>query len=229
MHSIRLRLLTLLSLALGLAWLIAAWFTHLESRDEINQLFDAKLSQSAQVLLSTTRHDLHERVEHGQEYVAVHEYEQKVLFQIWYENTLLLRSATAPLSPITTTKAGYSVRLFRGQSWRVLTRWDARKEFMIQVAEPMSGRENLAQHITYKLLMPTFIVLPVLMFLLWVAIEAGLRPLQRIKKEIKNRSPNNLEVVDIADVPEEVLPLVGALNDLFTALYLKTNKMLHRF
>ena len=218
MHSIRLRLLTLLSLALGLAWLIAAWFTHLESRDEINQLFDAKLSQSAQVLLSTTRHDLHERVEHGQEYVAVHEYEQKVLFQIWYENTLLLRSATAPLSPITTTKAGYSVRLFRGQSWRVLTRWDARKEFMIQVAEPMSGRENLAQHITYKLLMPTFIVLPVLMFLLWVAIEAGLRPLQRIKKEIKNRSPNNLEVVDIADVPEEVLPLVGALNDLLLRL-----------
>ena len=67
MHSLRLRLLVLLSLVLGLAWLAAAWFTHLESREEINRLFDAHLSQSAQVLLATTRHDIQERVEHGEE------------------------------------------------------------------------------------------------------------------------------------------------------------------
>lgn len=111
MHSLRLRLLVLLSLVLGLAWLAAAWFTHLESREEINRLFDAQLSQSAQVLLATTRHDIQERVEHGEEGVAVHEYEQKLMFQIWDKNKLLLRSAAAPDSPICSAKAGYSETL----------------------------------------------------------------------------------------------------------------------
>ena len=182
MHSLRLRLLVLLSLVLGLAWLAAAWFTHLESREEINRLFDAQLSQSAQVLLATTRHDIQERVEHGEEGVAVHEYEQKLMFQIWDKNKLLLRSAAAPDSPISSAKAGYSETLLSGQPWRVLTRWDARQAFMIQVAEPMAGRESLAQHITFKLLLPTFIVLPILLLLLWLGIGAALQPLQTLNK-----------------------------------------------
>ena len=174
MHSLRLRLLLLLSLALGLAWLAAAWFTHLESREEINRLFDAQLAQSAQVLLGTTRHDIHERVEHGEDDVTIsHEYEQKLLFQIWDKNRLLLKSASAPVFAIGSEQEGYSQTIISGQPWRVLTRWDARQEFMIQVAEPMAGRESLAQHISYKLLLPTFIVLPILLLLLWLGVGAG--------------------------------------------------------
>lgn len=223
MRSLRLRLLVLLSLVLGLAWLAAAWFTHLESREEINRLFDAQLSQSAQVLLATTRHDIQERVEHGEDGVAVHEYEQKLMFQIWDENKLLLRSAAAPVFPISNVKTGYSVTLLGGQPWRVLTRWDTREAFMIQVAEPMSGRESLAQHITFKLLLPIFVVLPVLLLLLWLGIGAGLRPLQTLKKEITQRTPNHLNAVAMAGVPEEVSPLVEALNDLFVRLELAFN------
>lgn len=77
MKSLRLRLVLLLSVGLGVAWLVAAWFTHLESREEINRLFDAQLAQSAQVLLGTTRHEIHERIEHGEDEIQVsHEYEQ---------------------------------------------------------------------------------------------------------------------------------------------------------
>ncbi|PKO49901.1 MAG: two-component sensor histidine kinase, partial [Betaproteobacteria bacterium HGW-Betaproteobacteria-20] len=82
MNSLRLRLILLLSIGLGIAWLVAAWFTHMESRHEIDELFDAQLAQSAQVLLGTTRHELHERVEHGEDEVTIiHEYEQKLAFQ----------------------------------------------------------------------------------------------------------------------------------------------------
>ncbi|MFZ3088135.1 MAG: sensor histidine kinase N-terminal domain-containing protein, partial [Methylotenera sp.] len=84
MNSLRLRLVLLLSFGLGIAWLMAAWFTHVESRREIDRLFDAQLAQSAQVLLGTTRHELHERIEHGEDEIPIsHEYEQKLDFQIW--------------------------------------------------------------------------------------------------------------------------------------------------
>lgn len=219
MNSLRLRLILLLSVGLGIAWLVAAWFTHIESREEINRLFDAQLAQSAQVLLGTTRHDLHERVEHGEDEVTVsHEYEQKLAFQIWDETDLLVRSATAPAIALAADKEGFSETTLSGQAWRVFTRWDNRHEFMIQVAEPLAGRESLARHITLKMLLPTFFALPVLALLIWFGVGAGLQPLQQLKQEVKQRTANRLEPVAMVGVPEEVTPLVKALNDLFARL-----------
>lgn len=219
MKSLRFRLILLLTAGLGLAWLVAAWFSHVESREEINQLFDAQLAQSAQVLLGTTRHELHERVEHGDDEISIsHAYEQKLAFQIWDENGLLMRSAIAPATTLASKKDGYSNSTVNGELWRVLTKWDANHEFMIQVAEPLAGREVLARHITLKMLLPTFIALPVLALLIWFGVGAGLRPLQQVKQEVKARTANRLEAVAMENVPEEVAPLVQALNDLFVRL-----------
>lgn len=219
MTSLRLRLVILLSVGLGVAWLVAAWFTHTESRQEIDSLFDAQLAQSAQVLLGTTRHELHERIEHGDDEIPVsHEYEQKLAFQIWDEKGLLLRSATAPTAAMAGDKEGFSDTFINSHPWRVFTRWDIRHEFMIQVAEPKVARESLARHITLKMLLPTLIVLPILALLIWLGVGAGLRPLQQLKQEVKQRAANHLEPLAMADVPEEVAPLVNALNELFVRL-----------
>lgn len=219
MKSLRIRLVLLLSVGLSIAWAISAWFSYKEARHEIDQLFDAQLAQSAQVLLGTTRHELYERAERGEDETPVsHEYEQKLAFQIWDSNTLLLKSAAAPTEPLAGVKAGYSETLLHGQPWRVLARWDTRHEFMIQVAEPLGGRESLAKHITLKMLQPTFIAFPVLALLVWFGVGAGLRPLQQLKQEVRQRAANRLEPVVMEGVPEEVAPLAQALNDLFARL-----------
>jgi two-component system, OmpR family, sensor histidine kinase QseC len=219
MNSLRLRLVSLLSIGLGVAWLVAAWFTHAESRQEIDGLFDAQLAQSAQVLLGTTRHELHERIERGDDEIPVsHEYEQKLAFQIWDERELLLRSTTAPATAMASDKEGYSDTIINSEPWRVLTRWDMRHEFMIQVAEPKVARESLARHITLKMLLPTFIALPILALLIWLGVGAGLQPLQQLRQEVKQRTANRLEPVAMTGVPEEVAPLTQALNDLFARL-----------
>lgn len=219
MNSLRLRLVLLLSVGLGVAWLVAAWFTHLEAQEEINRIFDAQLAESAQVLLGTTRHEIHERIEHGEaEIQTSHEYEQKQAFQIWDEHDLLLRSSTAPTTPMTTNKSGYSQTVISGQTWRVLTKWDNNHEFMIQIAEPVASRESLARHVTLKMLMPILAAVPVLALLIWFGIGAGLRPLHHLKHEVTQRAANQLEPLVMTDVPEEVAPLVKSLNDLFARL-----------
>lgn len=219
MKSLRLRLVVLLSVGLGVAWLLAAWFTHLEAREEINRIFDAQLAESAQVLLHTASHEIHERIEHGETEVrALHEYEQKQTFQVWDEHNLLLRSSSAPITPMTSSKSGYSQVIINGQLWRVLTRWDNHHEFMIQIAEPVAGREWLARHVTLKMLMPTLAAVPVLALLIWFGIGAGLRPLNHLKHEVTQRAANQLEPLVMTDVPEEVAPLVKSLNDLFARL-----------
>jgi two-component system sensor histidine kinase QseC len=219
MRSLRLRLVVLLSISLGLAWLATAWFTHFESRDEIDRLFDAQLAQSAQVLLTTTRYEVHERLEHGDYEVRIsHEYEQKLMFQIWDATGLLMRSSTAPINALASNKEGYSESMINDQSWRVLTKWDTRHEFMIQVAEPLSARMALARHVTLKIFMPILLVFPVLGFLIWFGVSKGLKPLQQLKQEVKQRTVNHLEPVAMTGVPEEVVPLVKALNELFSRL-----------
>lgn len=219
MSSLRLRLVVLLSIGLGIAWIVSAWFTYSEARHEINELFDAQLAESAQVLLGTASHELHEQIERGDDQAAVsHEYEQKLAFQVWNNNHLLLRSTTAPVAALTDAKSGYSEIKVNNEAWRALARWDAQHEFMIQVAEPMAGREGLARHITLKLLIPTLVALPVMALLIWFGVGAGLRPLKQLKQEVKQRTVNRLEPVAMSGVPEEVAPLTQALNDLFARL-----------
>lgn len=221
MNSLRLRLVLLLSAVLGATWVVAAWFSHIEARHEVDKLFDAQLAQSAQVLLGTTRHELHERSErqHADDDIpVVHDYEQRLVFQIWDENGLLLRSETAPNAALADTVAGYGNVTINGRSWRVLTRWDNHHRFMIQVAEPQDGREKLARHIALKMLLPTLLALPVLAMLIWFAVGTGLIPLQRLKSEVKQRTAERLEPIATAGVPDEVAPLAQALNDLFARL-----------
>ncbi|HEY3326916.1 MAG TPA: ATP-binding protein [Novimethylophilus sp.] len=219
MNSLRLRLILLLAIGLGAAWGVAAWFSHSEARREVDKLFDAQLAQSAQVLLGTTRHELHEHSEHGDDETSPsHEYEQKLAFQIWDQNHLLMRSAAAPAEALGGTAPGYGETVVNGEPWRVFTRWDARHEFMIQVAEPLAGRENLARRIAFRMLLPSLLALPALALAIWFAVGAGLRPLQRLKREVKQRTAERLEPIGTAGVPIEVAPLAQALNDLFTRL-----------
>jgi len=54
--------------------------------------------------------------------------------------------------------------------------------------------------------------------LFWFGIGQGLRPLDRLREEIAARSPRDLQPVTEKDKPQEVIPLVGALNGLLFRL-----------
>lgn len=219
MNSLRLRLILLLAASLGLAWATVAWLTHREARHEVDKLFDAQLAQSAQVLLGTTRHELHERFERGDTEISVtHEYEQRLTFQIWDANGLLMRSTDAPDRALANDAPGFSETTLNNQKWRVFSRWDNHHEFMIQVAEPLEARDRLAHHISLKMLLPGLLVPPLLALVIWFAVGAGLKPLKQMRQEVMQRAADRLGPVRSDGVPDEVLPLAEALNDLFARL-----------
>jgi two-component system sensor histidine kinase QseC len=65
---------------------------------------------------------------------------------------------------------------------------------------------------------PLVLGLPVLFFLLWFSIRKGLSPLAALSQEIIKRQPDNLTPIDAKSVPDEVKPIVTALNDLLTRM-----------
>jgi two-component system, OmpR family, sensor histidine kinase TctE len=58
------------------------------------------------------------------------------------------------------------------------------------------------------------VILPVAVLLVWFALARGLAPLNALQQRIRQRPSDDLSPIDVLDVPEEVSPLVQAINDL---------------
>lgn len=224
MNSLRAKLLALLLVIISLAWLATALFSYIDAHHEIDELFDAQLSQSAKVLVAQAAHELrdaHEAEERVAAEVAVggHKYERKIAFQIWdAHGKLLLRSASAPDRPLSMRESGYSDVAIDGKAWRVYTQWDDEGEIRVLVGERHEVRAELAAHIAKRLLLPMGVALPVLALLLWFGVGKGLAPLQRIGTEVSARDPHMLAPLDDRAIPAEIAPLVSSLNELFARL-----------
>lgn len=90
---------------------------------------------------------------------------------------------------------------------------------LVQVAETREKRSVLATEIIKGVMLPQFIILPLAVLLVWLALAHGIRPLHRLEERIRARSPDDLSPLDHKAVPLEVAPLVDAVNDLLNRLH----------
>jgi two-component system OmpR family sensor kinase len=89
---------------------------------------------------------------------------------------------------------------------------------VIQVAQPMSVRQQRAAELAYQTLKPFALLLPALALLIWFAVGHALKPLQRLTALVKARRIESLEALPAEPLPGEVQPLVRALNELLARL-----------
>ncbi|HET7864831.1 MAG TPA: sensor histidine kinase N-terminal domain-containing protein [Burkholderiaceae bacterium] len=106
----------------------------------------------------------------------------------------------------------------RGESVRVAYRWFAQGPqspgVLVQVAETLSKRAQLATEIVKAVVLPEFVILPLAVLLVWFALARGLAPLNALQQRIRARASDDLSAIDEREAPEEVAPLVDAINDL---------------
>jgi two-component system sensor histidine kinase TctE len=89
---------------------------------------------------------------------------------------------------------------------------------LVQTAETLQKRSRLATEIVKGVILPQFIILPLAVFLVWSALARGLSPLKRLQERIRRRDSSDLSPIDELDAPEEVAPLVRAINELLGRL-----------
>ncbi len=89
---------------------------------------------------------------------------------------------------------------------------------LVQVAETLGKRSRLATEIIKGVILPQFVILPLAVLLVWMALARGIAPLQELQQRIRRRDSNDLSPIDERDAPEEVSPLVRAINDLLARL-----------
>lgn len=90
---------------------------------------------------------------------------------------------------------------------------------LVQVAETRTKRSVLATEIIKGVMLPQFVILPLAVLLVWLALARGIKPLHLLEERIRARKPEDLSPLDVRAVPLEVAPLVDSVNDLLRRLH----------
>jgi two-component system sensor histidine kinase QseC len=226
--SIRKRLLFGLLSLMTIACSITLVKNYYDTRHEIEELFDAQLAQSARVLLELSAHELYEQLAYAaqrgediSEHVAtqIHKYQQEIDFQIWVGDGLLaVRSENAPSTPLVNVDEHFSDRTFNDRRWRVYSISNDDKTIRVQVGQHYDERDQLSTSISTRLITSFAIMLPLLALLILVSVGQAMAPLKKITNQIENRKIDNLQPIGLQQVPQEVVPMIKALNSLFQRL-----------
>ena len=89
---------------------------------------------------------------------------------------------------------------------------------LVQVAETLNKRAELANEIVKGVIVPQFIILPLAVTLVWFGLARGLVPLANLSESIGRRQPGDLSPIDPGDGPEEVAPLIRSINQLMRSV-----------
>lgn len=206
MSSIRRELLSWLLLVLLVAVAAAAVGTYLRARVEANALFDHQLQAMAASLTDAPFAPV-EGIGNG---------DGELIVQIWDRNGVRLYISQPRSALPQNARLGFT-DVHTGQGdWRVFSTLSGNT--VVQVAQPMRARGELAASMALRTIVPLLIMLPVLAVTVWLVVDKGFRPLERVAAAVARRSPSALEPLPDGGLPGEVTPLVGALNTLLERL-----------
>jgi two-component system, OmpR family, sensor kinase len=212
MISIRRRLLVWLLSALFLACTLAGAITYIQARDEVDELFDRQLREVALSL----RHEqvfLPAEIADGG---PPAESEDDLVVQVWTPAGRLVFSSSPDIPVPLVFNDGFNT-VPRGEAqYRTFVLTEHSR--IIQVAQPLSTRREISATMALRLLAPSFVLIPLLGILIWMAVGKGLRPLDQIAEGLGRRNPNSMEPLSIGELPVEIAPLVKELNSLLRRL-----------
>ncbi|AYQ86231.1 ATP-binding protein [Burkholderia gladioli] len=207
MRSIRHQLLIWL-LAIVVAGVGAAgWLIYRQALAEANELFDYQLQAIAAALPSEPFSQVFGSRTNGDEGIVI---------QIWNRNGGLMYFShpRAPIAP--RAELGFSTeRTDRGE-WRVYGAIVG--DNVVQLAQPLSVRNRLAASVALRTVWPLILLLPFLGAAVWMIVGRGMRPLRRVTRAVESRRPEALDPLPDNRLPQEVQPLVHALNGLLARL-----------
>ncbi|TSH88536.1 sensor histidine kinase [Verticiella sediminum] len=89
---------------------------------------------------------------------------------------------------------------------------------LVQVAETLEKRAQLANLIVRSVVAPQLVILPLAVLMVWLGLARGIAPLNELQARLRQRKPDDLSPIATRQVPQEILPLVHGMNDLLVRL-----------
>ncbi|QJD72068.1 sensor histidine kinase [Marinobacterium sp. LSUCC0821] len=121
----------------------------------------------------------------------------------------------------TATYRGEPVRVVALKSIGTISGFE--RSYIVTVWQSVASRTNLQFELALRTLALFFVLILVLGVVVWIAVKRGLRPLQKIEKELSERSVRDLKPI-AAPVPAELDETMRLLNGLLSQLKLSLDQ-----
>jgi two-component system OmpR family sensor kinase len=210
MKSIRQRLLVALLFSIALALAAGAFATYRIVRSQLDDVFDYHLRQ-----IALSVHDQTFRSSVGPD-LSQSDRAFDFIIQVWSIDGVRLYLSQPHSTLPTSSQLGWATVGTPDGDWRMFSL--ATEDEIIQVAQPIKVRDQLAISAALRALLPFALLLPVLGIVLWLVVGQGVAPLARLARAVRLRTPDALDPLPEEGVPEEAQPLVQSLNDLLRRL-----------
>src|SRR3989442_1191833 len=225
-----------------LLWPMSVAITWLVAQSIANHPYDRELAQMARTLAR------HVTLEAGApkpklDALAAELLRSDDVDQIWYQvlglrGELVGGDRDLPTPPEDERVAAGEVHFrddtLNGEPVRVAALWLAHAPLtrdqtqpLVQVAETLDKRSRLATEIIKGVILPQLVILPLAVLLVWLALARGIAPLNELQRRIRSRESHDLSPIGEREAPEEVAPLVRAINDLLARLDQSMSRQKH--
>jgi two-component system OmpR family sensor kinase len=218
MRSIERYLLAWIMGALTLGAVLMALVIYLVTLEEMDEVFDANLKNVAQAVLS------YHHAGHGPQaddplasaLRADTPDGSEIVTLTWTRDGTRIYVSDArvsiPFSPV----EGLSHPRVGAEDWTVYT--SVQPKGVAQAAQRVAGRQEMAGEVVAKIFPPLLGLVVMIGALLVFALRRGLQPLDAAARDVAARSARSLEPIATREIPREIMPLVGSINELMGRL-----------
>ena len=225
-----------------LLWPMSLGLTGVVAQGIANLPFDRELGESVQLLARQVRFepDAAAGTEPGRatvqarlrspsvvELLRVDDTDSTYFQVLGLDGTLVAGDPDLPVPDATWVGTGTPVfrqDTMRDDAVRVAAMWvplpgdPKARAVLVQIGETLGKRSRLSTEIIKGVILPQFVILPLAVLLVWFALTRGIRPLSVLQQRIRERPADDLSPIDERVAPEELVPLVAAINGLLQRL-----------
>ena len=217
--SLQRRLLLYLLICAPVVWGVALLVSADRARHEVNELFDTEIIRLALQVQST----LVAAASPGQMLprpASAGEGDLRDLaIAVWNrQGQLLLVDREGVQLPRRADASGFFDMQLDRSAWRVYYLQSQDGEWLVAAGQRGDERDELVRDLLAGQLLPWLLVLPVLMLAMAWAVRRALQPVRMLTSELQGRSADDLRPVPANHAPQELQPMLAAMNGLFTRI-----------
>ena len=217
-RSLQARVGLSVGLILTVLWVGAATTTALLLREEMDEVFDSALRETAERILPLAVTDIVGREDEGitQRLAPVRAHDEYFTYVVRDAQGRVLLQSHAADPEVFPPYDGTGFR--QTDTHRLYSDAALQGTVRITVAEPLEHRASVAREIQIGLGLPLLVILPVALLAIVLAVRTSLGALRRFRGNLEARHARDLSPVPTGDLPSEIAPLAGTLNSLLDRL-----------
>lgn len=230
-NSIKVWLLIVINLIVICSLSFTALVSYKDAMHELDEIYDAQLARNARLVATMLTAmpvqpdanplvvsvpeftDTGENLTSAQERrQGGHKYEQKIAFQVWQDNRLVMASENAGQFPEPMTEQGYHELLEQGVHW-ISFSLPQGNGLWVFTAQREDVRQEMSEHIALAQIRPILVMMLPLSILIYLVVKLILRPLSLLQHSVAARQAEQLTEISLKQ-PVELQPIQQAINQL---------------